>query len=232
MYFTGLSLGWLARNPQWSNILLNLSQVWTLTREVKFMHHHSDWLPPSCSGASLKLPAGVAPERNGGIYRPSLSVEMSEEKQTQPLPLPLQPQTFFSVVNGCVRKATSCTPFLWKSPQRNGEWCLPTRLLSIMNSSHGFVDKLLPLTISEAIHHSWDLWGHFLSRAFSCLVTVKQHSTSPCTHCSALWYSKEKNSRLFIIISSLQDQLKVQQPLIMLHGTFSPRFCKLSNCCP
>lgn len=83
--------------------------------------------------------------------------------------------------------STPCTPFLWIYTERNGEWCLPTVLLSITllwtcGYMHGFDYKLLPFTILGAIYHLWDLWDHFLSQAFPCLVTVKQHSTSPCTY--------------------------------------------------
>lgn len=53
IHFTGLPFEWLVKNPQRSNILVNLSQVWTVTRKMKFMRHNLDWLPASCSGASL-----------------------------------------------------------------------------------------------------------------------------------------------------------------------------------
>lgn len=145
--------------------------------------------------------------------------------------------------------STPCTPFLWIYTERNREWCLPTLLLSIMllwtcGYMHGFDYKLLPFTILGAIYHLWDLWDHFLSQAFPCLVTVKQHSTSLPFR---FWYSKESNSRhsfeLFLVFSRRNGLIKsnlilksfidiqyivLHWPQSTLHGTFSQRFSLVS----
>lgn len=71
-YFTVSTSGWLAWSPVWPNILLNVSQVWTVTGEVKAVRRRSDWLPPSCSSAPLMCCwLGLVPGGAGGCQGPS-----------------------------------------------------------------------------------------------------------------------------------------------------------------
>lgn len=112
IHFTCLPFGWLARSPQWLNIPLNLSQVWTVTTEVKFTQHHSDWLSPSCSGASLVLSAGAAPERNCGVSQ-TIPHSSAEWGKADPTASPLQPQTYLwhDVVEDCWQPIMHTTYF-------------------------------------------------------------------------------------------------------------------------
>lgn len=197
-YFTGLPFGWLARNPQWPNIPLNSSQVWALTREVKSMHRHSDWLPPSCfwcfSGAVGWSCTGVevAP-------RPSLIKKLSEGKQASISSL-LQPRAFSQHYQwlcwaGNVLHAISVNtytesdvfpPFSFLlSRSRLSAFVLWLWLqvitLHYLGSHSSFVGPVRSLPI----------WSP------SCLVTVKRHSASACTYWSpARGKAKRKTASL------------------------------------
>lgn len=76
-----LALWMTCQETQWPNILLNLSQVWTVTREVKFMHPYLRLIAfflflVLLSGSPLELH-----QSRKMAYGPSLTVAVSEEKQ-------------------------------------------------------------------------------------------------------------------------------------------------------
>ncbi len=197
MFFAGLPFGWLTRNPQWPNILLNLSQVWTVTRAVKFMHHHSDWLPLSCFWHFSQVTAGATPEKNGDIL--TILHSSAEWENADPCHFPLLSQIFFSVVDGCVKQGSSCNAFLWIYKGNNGEWCPSTLLLLITLLLLVLWLWLQVITLHYLGSHS-SFVGPVKSLPiwrFSCLVTVTQHSTSLCTHCSsALGTAKRKKQHI------------------------------------
>ena len=100
-----------------------------------------------------------------GRIRPSLSVAQSEEKQTQPPPVPKPFQRI-----ACARHEASWTLFLGQFTERNKVWCLPNQSSldnAFLNPSRGFDYKLLPFSISGATQVI--LWDHFLSKAFFAL---------------------------------------------------------------
>lgn len=73
----------------------------------------------------------------------------------------------------------------------------PSSLNNASLNSYGFDYKLLPFTILGAIHHLWGPVRSLPIWSLSCLVTVKQHSTSPCTHQPSV-QGEEKNSGFLI----------------------------------
>lgn len=68
-----------------------------------------------------------------------------------------------------------------------------------LNLSYGFDYKLLPFTISGAIHHLAGPVRSLPIRSLCCLVTVKQHSSSPFSHFSstAIGTAKRKTAHFF-----------------------------------
>lgn len=135
-------------------------------------------------------------QRRMAAYKLFLTVALSEEEQTTATPL-FSP-TLFVVLKVAVLVRQPCArrfcEYLYRKEWRMMSSRPPSLDYAPFNLSHGFDYKLLPFTISGAIHHLWDLLGHFLSGAFSCLVTVKQHSTSACSHCSSAFGTAKRKT--------------------------------------
>lgn len=145
---------------QWPCILLNLSQVWTMTREVKFIHPHLEWVPSSCFWCFSK----AAPEKTGGMWAiPHGRVEWGKADLRQP------PR--YSVVDGC-SKPTHSISMMYVDRNRKS-----SHTSTLTHASYGFDYKLLPFSVSGAIYHLWDLWDHFLQRL--SLSALETSSSTP-----------------------------------------------------
>lgn len=126
------------------------------------------------------------------------SVALSEEKQTQTRPLPFSTPHF----SLAVRKATLCTPCLWKSTERSGEWYFTTRPLWTMllwNALMALITSYCPSLSREP-----------LIVCGTCEITSSSQPFLPCNCQMALHFTlhslksspclQGENSRLFMLL--------------------------------